>query len=298
MHLARTCITQQTDDPRTGGSADDRIVDQHHPLVPDGFSNHVQLDPHRILPLALGGLDEGTADIAVFDEPDPIRNTALLGIAKRSIQTRIRHADHHIRLHRIFPIEDTSGTLPRLMDADSLYHRVGAREIDILKDTETRFAAAMGVQAMQAVLIGDHDLARLNVPHKLRADAVERAGFGRKHHAAARCLADAERAEPVGVAHRNQLFRGHNDQRIGTLNRVHRLCNRVLNAGGEQPLTGDDIADDLRIIGGVEDRAVQLQLTAQLGRVDQIAVMSQRHCTLAVTHHQRLGVDRTAVAGS
>lgn len=153
----------------------------------------------------------------------------------------------------------------------------------------------MGADALKLPVLGDHDLARLDIPQKLRADAVEGAALRGEGIAVLR-FADAQRPEAVGVAGGDQLFGGHDDERIGPLERVHRLGDRLLDARGEQPLAGDDIADDLAVVGRVEDRAVHFELAAQVGGVDEVAVVGERHRALAVAHDERLGVDDAAVA--
>ena len=66
---------------------------------------------------------------------------------------------------------------------------------------------------------------------------------------------------------------------------------------GLEPLADDDVGDDLRVAGHVEDGAIQLQLPAQLKGVDQVAVVGQGHMALDVVDDDGLGVQRAAEAG-
>jgi len=79
---------------------------------------------------------------------------------------------------------------------------VGPREIDVFKNAK-RAALMLGerLNALQAVLVDDHDLARLDVADKLGVDQIERARFTRKHPGIAD-LPDAERAKSMRIANR------------------------------------------------------------------------------------------------
>ena len=56
----------------------------------------------------------------------------------------------------------------------------------------------------QPVLVDDDDLARLDVADELGVDQIQRAGFAGEHPGVAQ-FADAQRPEPVRIAHADQF---------------------------------------------------------------------------------------------
>ena len=85
-----------------------------------------------------------------------------------------------------------------------------------------RFVRRKGLDAAQAVLVDDDDLARLDVADELGVDQIQRAGFAGEHPGVVH-LADAQRAEPMRIAHADQFVLGHDDQRIGAFDPAQRL---------------------------------------------------------------------------
>ena len=73
----------------------------------------------------------------------------------------------------------------------------------------------------------------------------------------------------------------------------HRLFDRLRL----QALTCDDIRDRLGIRGGLEDTAIQLEVTAKLGGIDQISVMAECHTALHMIYDDRLCIDTVCDAG-
>ena len=86
----------------------------------------------------------------------------------------------------------------------------------------------------------------------------------------------------------NQLARRHDDQRIGTLNRRHRVEHRHLDTSALETLLYDRVRQHLGVRRGVEDAAGQLDALAQRAGIDQIAVVRQRQIAFAVRDAQRL----------
>ena len=136
--------------------------------------------------------------------------------------------------------------------------------------------AGVGVDA---VLVKGQNFPGQNVPLELRADSVEGAALRSDDIRPVLPFPKAQRAEAVGVAHRNELGGGHHDQRKSALQPVHRAADRRLNGRSGDPLPGDHIGDGLRVGGSMENGAGKLQLPAELKRVAQIAVMGK--CQLA-----------------
>ena len=99
-----------------------------------------------------------------------------------------------------------AGPLAGDVNAAAVDHGIGPGKIDELKHAQPLLGlTAVGGVGANAVFVGDHDLAGKNIPVKLRADGVQRTGFGGKHHAAVLQMSHAQRAEPVGVPDGDQL---------------------------------------------------------------------------------------------
>ena len=229
MDLLRASLTQQLYDAPAGCTAHDGIVDQHDAFITHRLIDHIQLDTHGVLALALRRLDKRPPNIAVFDEADAVRNPRFLCEAERRVKPAVRHADYNVRLNRMLTVQDAPGALARLMDAHAVDNRIGPRKIDVFEYAEAALAAAVGTDAAQPVLIGDNNLTRFHVAQKTRADAVERAALGRKDIACFSC-ANTQRPKSVRIARGNQLFRRHNHKRIRALDRMHRLGDSLLDA--------------------------------------------------------------------
>ena len=73
--------------------------------------------------------------------------------------------------------------------------------------------------------------------------------------------------------------------------------HRPLNGAAQQALLGDNVRDDLRISGGVENGPPVLVVAAEVIHVHQIAVVGHREGALDVGQRQRLGVLPLGAAG-
>ena len=104
-----------------------------------------------------------------------------------NVQTGIRHADHHVRLHGMLQREERASAQPRGVHRASVDDGVRTREVDVFEHAGgLGLLSHMGAVGAQAVLIHYHDLARLYVADEGRADAVQRAGCSRPPY---RCTA-------------------------------------------------------------------------------------------------------------
>ena len=184
------------------------------------------------------------------------------------------------------------------MDGDLVDDGVRTGEIDVLKDAGgAGCGAAVALVGVDAPLVEHQNLTGLQVANHVGTGSSEGAALGRDNIGAVRRLTVAQGTEAVGVTGRQQLGGGHEHQGEGTLQPVHGLTERVLDGGGFQAFLGDDVGDDLRVAGGVEDGAVQLQLTAQLEGVAQVAVVCQRQLALLVVDLDGLAVVPVVGAG-
>ena len=277
MDFLRTRVPQKLYDPPGGRAPDDGIVHHHHPLAPDFAFHGAELDLDLIYPVILPGGDEGPADIFVFDQADAVGNPRFPGIAHGGVQTGIRHADDNVRVHRMGFCKDLPCPDPGIMNADTVDDGIRPGKVDIFKNAHLfgRGAAVAGV-GVDAVAVKGQDFSGQNVPLEFRADSVKGAALRCDDIRPVLPFSIAQRAESVGVAHRNELGGGHHDQRKSALQPVHRAADRRLNGGSGDPLPCDHIGDGLRVGGSMENGAGKLQLPAELKRVAQIAVMGKR----------------------
>ena len=99
-----------------------------------------------------------------------------------------------------------AGPLAGDMNAAAVDHGIGPGKIDELKHAQPLLGlAAVGGVGTDAAFVGDHDLTGEDIPVKLRADGIQRAGFGGKHHTAVLQMSHTQRAEPVGIPDGDQL---------------------------------------------------------------------------------------------
>src|SRR5207248_3131040 len=101
VHLQRTGLAQHPDDRPLGVAAHDRVVHDHDPLAPHALPQRVELEPDAQLADRLRGLDEGTPDVAVLDQPGPVRAAGLLGVADRGGRAGLGYRDHQVGLDRV-----------------------------------------------------------------------------------------------------------------------------------------------------------------------------------------------------
>src|SRR5699024_5994985 len=281
-----------------GGAPDDGVVDQDHPLVPHRAGDDVQLDAHAVFPLLLVALDEGAADVFVLDEADAVGDAAGLGVAQSGVQARVGHADDHVGVHRVLLRQEAPRLHPGLVDRAALDGAVGPGKVDVFKHAHLAgLAAAVVLDAAQAVGVGHHDLAGFHVPQQGGAHGVQGAALAGKSVAAPRQGADAQGPVAPGVPHRDQLGGGHDDQAVGPFQLLHGGGHRLLDAFVPEAVAGQQVADDLGVGRAVEDGPVVFQRVAQLDRVGQVAVVAQGHGAPAVPDDHGLGVGPHPAAG-
>ena len=149
---------------------------------------------------------------------------------------------------------------------------------------------------MIAAPVDDDDLAGVHFPHQPRADGVERAGFGRKE-VAALPHAQHQRPDAPGIAHAIELSGGHHHQRIGAAHLFHHALDAAFD-GIAPGFPGDDVQKHLRIHFGLKEMSVGHQFAAQLGAVDEVAIMGKGDAAAMAVHDEGLGVDDRMGAGT
>ena len=144
-------------------------------------------------------------------------------------------------------------------------------------------------------MVDDDDLAVLDVALERRADGVERAGLGGQHPGLAE-LAEHQRADAQRVARADQLGPGGADQGVAALDAADGVDEAVDDLG--LTAAGDQVKDDFRIRGRLEDGAFADQLVPQIEVVGQVAVVGDGDPALVQIGEHRLDVAQEAAAGS
>ena len=291
-------LPEQSHDLAAGGAPDDGVIDQDNPLsrylIPDG----AEFDFHLVYPLALAGGNKGAPDILVFDKAQAKGNAGLLRVADGGVQSRIGHTHNQVCLHGVALCQQTTGVFSCFMDADAVDDGVGAGKIDVFKNAAPLGpAAAMGSVGMNTGFVKGQDFSRKQIPLEFCAHSRQSAAFRSHNVKVFGGDAIAQGTEAVGIPGGNHLGRGHNHERKGTVQFVHGPADRHLDGSGLQSLLGDDVGDDLRIAGAVEDGASQLQGAAKLKGVAQVAVVGQGKLSFLMVDHNGLAVFPVVASG-
>ena len=101
----------------------------------------------------------------------------------------------------------------------------------------------------------------------------------------------------MGVSRSDQLARGHDHERIRALDALHGAQHGLLDGGALEALLDDGVDQDLGIVRGTENAAVQLDLAAQLTRVYEVAVVRNGEVALDMGDGDRLCILAARVAG-
>ena len=243
-------------------------------------------------------LDEGAPDIVVSDNAEFEGDAAFHRVAHGGRNARIGHRHDDVRGHRGFTRELRPDPLAGVIDRHALHHRIGTGEIDVFEDAEPFARPAEGLDAVHALVVDHDDLTGFDVAHEIGADDIQRAGFRGQDPAAGPLRPDSTQdqgADAEGVSHAHQCLVRQGDQRIG----AHHLFQRVdqtVHDGGIQA-DGDQMDENLRIGGGLEQASAPHQGPVQHMGVGQVAVMRHREATELEIRVQRLDVAQDGVAG-
>ena len=194
--------------------------------------------------------------------------------------------------------EATTELLADLVDAAAVEVRVGPCKVHVLEDAALRLGQVRQADALHARAVDDEHLAGLDVADVLGADEVERDGLARddvRVLAARGQDAEAERTDAARIADRDDRVRRQEEQRVGALDPRERVDDAVLDR--DLLAARDQVDEHLGVGGRREDRALLLELGAELVGVREVAVVADRERAARVVDRERLGVADVRAAG-
>ena len=147
---------------------------------------------------------------------------------------------------------------------------------------------------MRAVLVEHQNLAVLDVAHILRADDVERAGFGGEDRAAVE-LAEHQRPDAERIAGADQLLVGEADEGVGAFEHAQPLDEAVDETVAVR--ARHEMQDDLGVRRRLHHGAFAHQLAAQRQSVGEIAVVADGKAAGIELGEQRLHIAQDGLAG-
>ena len=182
----------------------------------------------------------------------------------------------------------------RVVHLDALEPAVGAGEVEELPDAERAAVGAVErLGRMEAVGVGDDELARLDLADELGADEVERAGLDAKTQCASSQPPDHERPEAVRVAEGDEPSLRERDDGVGAVETLHRVRHGLV----ERRLVVRDQRRDELAVGRRPERDAGPAARRALADVDQVAVVAERDGARAAVLDERLRVRPLRRAG-
>ena len=311
VNLLGASVAQHLDELHHGGAAHDGVIDNNEALAGDVVLERIELHAHAHGTQLLRGLDKRAANVAVLDKALTVGNTALVRKALSGRHTRVGHADDHVGIGRRLARKHAAHVVTARIDRLAVHDGIGTSEVHLLKHAVGAFLSRNALLGNKALGVDAQNLAGADIAHVLSADDVERAGLGSDNPTAGnRCcgrrrgaitcrrilkrgklcrrfkvclvktiidkLAKHERANTVRVAER--VKRALVDERHGVpaAHEFHRFTNALAQMAGTLREVTDKLGGYLGIRIG-EERDTQLdKLTAQLVRVDERTVVSER----------------------
>ena len=277
------------DDLASGRPPDDGVVHHNDPFPRDDSAHGVQLDLHAEVADRLLRLDEGAPHVVVPDEAHLEGDPGRLGVPERRGDARVGNGDDDVGVYGALLRQLPPESLADLVDAGAAHDRVRTREVDVLEDAEMLDRREERPVGMRPAGV-DHDhLPRLHLPQVLRLDQVESARLGGDDRAPLPFqLPERQGADPVRVAHPDQLVPRHEEEGIRAADLVQRVDDAILDP--LLPGAGDQMDDDLGVHRGLEDGAGDLELPLEFVGVHEVAVVGDRDGAGFEVDHQRLGV--------
>ncbi len=147
---------------------------------------------------------------------------------ERRDHAAVGHRHDDVGLDRGLAREMVAHGDPRPVDREVVEDAVGAGEVDVLEHAEAAVVAAQ-LDAAQAGVVDDEDLAEGDVADLVGLDEVEGAGLGGDDVAVGVVAQAAEhqRAEAVRVADGEQLVLGDEHEAVGALDPPERIAQAL-----------------------------------------------------------------------
>ena len=230
----------------------------------------------------------------VADEAELEGDPGLFRVAQRRRVRGVGDGEDAVRLHRVLPGELAAELAPGLVHAAAPDAGVGPGEVDQLEEARRRSLRRQGPHLLHLAVPDPEHLARLDVPHVLGADDVQRAGL-RGHDGGAVQPPEDERAEAPGVADGVEGLPDAEDQGEGAGD----LGERVVYLGplALAPGPGDEVDEGLRVAVRLEDGPFPGEPLPEHLVVGEVAVVGQGQGAPLVVHQHRLGVAEQRLPG-
>ena len=232
-------------------------------------------------------------DIVVADDAEFEGDAGRLRIAERRRHAAVGDGHHDIGFGRALGGQFRAHALADLVDRAAVHHGIGPGEVDVFEDARSGLLRREGLQALDAALRDDHDLAVLDVAHEARPDDVEGAGLGGQDVAAVE-FAKHQRPDAERVARADEFLVGERHQSVGALDLAQRLDEAIHEP--RLPRARHKMENDFRIGGRLADGAVAHELLAQRQAVGEVAVMGHGEAATVELREERLNVAQHGLA--
>src|SRR5688500_1551789 len=143
VDLARAGLADERNEATTGGAAHERIIHHDDAFAVDDLAHRVVLDADAEVAALLRRVDEGAADVVIADEPELVRDAALLGVAERRGVRGVGHTEHAVGSDGLLARKLAAERAPRAVDARAPDAGVGPCEVDELEDAGCRAGRAL-----------------------------------------------------------------------------------------------------------------------------------------------------------
>ena len=290
VHLFSACFAEKPHDTGTSSAADYRIVYHYDTLALNALTDCVQLYLYSVLALILVGLNEASSDVFILDEADTVGYAAGICIAQSRVKSRIGNSDDDISIYGTVLCKELPCFQPCVMNGNAFDDRIGTRKVDVLENADMLFISAVSGYRAQTVLIYDHYLPCFNVAYELRAYCFKGAGLRSNNIGAVMCLAYAQRTETVRIAECYKLGRRHKYTGVSSLYKGHCTLYSLLGGAACQSLADNRIGYRLGVRCTVEYSSRHLEGTAELRRIDKVAVVDKSHIALDVADNKGLDI--------
>ena len=226
------------------------------------------------------------------DEAHSQRHARLLGVSHRGAHPRIGHRHDDLRGNRLLSREYAPELGTHFVDALAEHIAVGPREIHVLEDAVRERRGRIRFNRTYSALGDDDHFSRFDVTFVGRTDQIHRARFG-THDVRAVEPAERQRTESMRIADGNEPVLREHHERKRALHLRDGVDDGVLDAAGLRLRV--QMQDDLRVAVRLEDRSLPDELLAQLFRVHEITVVTERNLPVRAVDEDRLRVGQLAL---